>query len=109
MILRTTFSRSSTCAAIFLALTLASTPHADEREFGHERTACIAWDIHLRSMIEQRQMQATLSADEGEVILDEVKYASRQCEAGRFRNALDRFAGLHDLLSGEAEERDEQG
>lgn len=79
------------------------------REFGHERLACVAWDVQLRYMIEQRVQLATLPALEGEVILDEVKHASRLCDVGRFRAALDRFAALHNMLSGEDEGRDEQG
>lgn len=106
----TAVRNGSMAAALVMGLALAAgSASAGETAFGHEASACIAWDIQLRYMLEQRQLQATLSAADGEVILDEVKHASRLCESGRFRSALNRFAALYDLLSGEGDERDEQG
>ena len=98
------------CIIFVVGILIHAVPaSADEREFGHERAACTAWDIHLRYLLETRVEQATLSSEEGIVILDEVKHASRLCMDGRFRSAFDRFALLFDLLSGEKEERDNRG
>jgi hypothetical protein len=104
---RRTQSLTAAFAAGLMFVTLPAV--AEDSDFGHERAACSAWDIQLRYILGVRQQQATLSLIEGEVILDEVMHASRLCQAGRFRTALDRFAALYDLLSGESEEREEQG
>lgn len=97
------------CAVLLIVLAPLSAPaHGKDREYGHERSACMAWDAHLRYLLEQRLHYGTLTSMEGDVILDEVKHASRVCEAGKFRNALDRFAALFDLLSGDDEEREDQ-
>ncbi len=104
-----TFLGRRSPGVVLLALGLLAAPAAATGSIlgdDEEIAACTAWDIHLRYLVEQRQRFGTLTEGEDRVILDEITFTSRLCDRGGYKRALDRYAALFALLSGEDDERD---